>query len=251
MNTAGHLNVFETSDYVQATDPNYDTLDEFYPWLAAQPEAIGQFNHPYEGMDFNRFAYHAHAARRISLVELTNAPYADSLPPGWRVGAVANSDTHSPDWGEWRGVTVVAPELTREAILESLRARRVFGVWNSGPTLGVAMRVNDHWMGEVISNTRYLDVEVTLYAPNSEGNVLALILYDNGSPVEGVVPLPWQPVFTWHTRIAGAANHFYYVEALVRSDAYGSTWTGYTAPVWTDDTIPERTYVYLPVVIKD
>jgi len=255
LNTAGHINVFETADYVQATDPDYDTLEEFYAWLAAQPEAIGQFNHPYTGMNFDDFAYHADVSGHILLTEYLYGgdPYADSLAAGWRVGAVANSDTHEANWGELRYMGVVAPELTREAILESLRARRVFATPILGSPVGLAMQVNHHWMGEIISTTEHLDVEVTLYNPNPTGDILSLVLYDNGSPVVGIVPLPWESRYTWHTQIDGAPEHAYYVQAIIREEdnGYIRTYTGYTAPVWTDNSMPERTYVYLPMVIRE
>jgi sugar lactone lactonase YvrE/predicted metal-dependent phosphoesterase TrpH len=249
-NDFGHLNVFETFDYVHAQDPDYDTLEEFYTWLAAQPRAIGQFNHPYPGMNFEEFAYHAEAAEHIALIEhLGEQSYPDALAAGWRVAPVSNSDTHSADWGARQGVGIVASELTPDAILEGLRARRVFEISTQAAPVGLAMRVNGHWMGEVISTTDYLDVEVTLYNPNRSLDVLSLILYDNGSPVVGTVPLPWQPVYTWHTRIGGAPDHFYYVQATVSSEATGYDYTAHTAPVWTDNST-SGVYLYLPLVIR-
>lgn len=250
-NDFGHINVFDTLDYVHALDPNYDTLEEFYTWLAAQPHAIGQFNHPYTGMNFEEFAYHAEAAEHIALIEhLVEESYPDALAAGWRVAPAFNSDTHVANWGAVQGVGVVASELTPEAILESLRARRVFEVWAREAPVGLAMQVNEHWMGEVISATDYLDVEVTLYNPNHSLEVLALILYDNGSPVAGTVPLPWQPVYTWRTRISGEPNHFYYVQAMVRRVTTRENYTANTAPVWTDNSASGKSYLYLPLVIR-
>ena len=151
---------------------------------------------------------------------------------------------HRANWGEYPGTGVLASELTQEAILEALRARRVFNMWDQGPAMGLAMRVNDHWMGEVISATTSLDVEVMLYTPNSEGRVVHLTLYDNGLPVDCVVPPPGEPLYTWETTIPGAPGHFYYVEADI--DLGDWTRRGSTAPVWTSDTMS----IYLPVVIR-
>jgi hypothetical protein len=245
--TFGHLNVFGTSDYVHWKDPDYDTAEEFYAWLADQPDAIGQFNHPFPG-HFDDFAYHPGAARKMVLVEhFFLEPSFDWLDNGWRVGIVQNSDTHEGNWGSWRGAGVVAPELTQEAILEAIRARRVFDAWTSGPTVGLAMRVNDHWMGEVISATDTLDVEVTVYAPNSEEHVHELILYDNGVEVARLDPLPWQPLYTWHTTIPGAPGHFYYAQLSMTDPASQLVYPAYTAPVWTSS----RVSIYLPLVMHD
>ncbi len=241
-NTFGHLNVLGTSDYVHRDDPNYDTGEEFYAWLAAQTDAIGQFNHPFPG-DFDDFAYHAGAAQRIALTEVHRS-YSQTLSTGWRVAMAPNSDTHQANWGDHPGTGVLASELTQEAILEALRARRVFNMWDEGPPMGLAMRVNGHWMGEVISATTHLNVEVMLYTPNSEGRIAYLTLYDNGLPVDSIVPLPWEPMYTWETTIPGAPGHFYYVEAGIKV----GTWArrGSTAPIWTSD----RMTVYLPVVMR-
>ncbi|MBN1361801.1 MAG: CehA/McbA family metallohydrolase [Sedimentisphaerales bacterium] len=242
--TFGHLNVFGTSDYVNRDDPDYDTEAEFYDWLAAQPDAIGQFNHPYPGMNFDDFAYHAGAAQRMALME-NQGVYTESLPLGWHIAMTANSDTHEANWGDSMETGILASELTQEAILEALRARRVFNIPDQGPPMGLAMRVNGHWMGEIIPAAESLDVEVMLYTPNSEDKIVLLTIYDNGLPVDSVVPLLWEPLYTWETTIPGAPGHFYYVEAEIDTDAW--VHTGSTAPVWTSDRIS----IYLPLVIQN
>jgi hypothetical protein len=171
--------------------------------------------------------------------------YSQTLAMGWRVALAPNSDTHQANWGAWPGTGIVASELTPEAILEAIRARRVFNMWDEGAPMGLAMRVNGHWMGEVIPATAQLDVEVTLYTPNSEGRIASLTLYDNGVPVDSVVPLPWEPLYTWQTTIPGAPGHFYYVEARIKVGEW--TRLGSAAAIWTSD----KRNVYLPLVMRD
>ena len=147
----GHINVYGTAGYVSRDDPSYDTLSEFYAWLAAQPGVIAQFNHPFPDSDFNDFAYHPAADAVIVLQEVGNGSgvqyrsfeeaYLRSLYAGWHVGATNNGDTETPDWGADtpHRTGVVVPALTKENVLEALRARRTFATEDSNLALARAM----------------------------------------------------------------------------------------------------------------
>ena len=99
--TVGHINLYNTSTLVQRTDPRFDTLPEFYNWLAANPAAIAQFNHPdasYDG-NFENFAYNAGAAPQLFLQEIGNhaqgyvtyeSAFVQSNAVGWRAAPTNN-----------------------------------------------------------------------------------------------------------------------------------------------------------------
>ncbi|NLI56615.1 hypothetical protein GX420_06525, partial [bacterium] len=75
----GHINVYESTNFVSRNDANYDTIPEFYAWLKAQPDNVfAQFNHPFTLDDFLGFAYDSDVDKKIILQEVGNGspPYA-------------------------------------------------------------------------------------------------------------------------------------------------------------------------------
>ena len=81
------------------------SLPETYDWLAAQPGAVGQWNHPtaYAGVSSENFVGFAdRTASRdegMGLIEVFNdvvyeSSYVLALDSGWHVMPAANSDTH-------------------------------------------------------------------------------------------------------------------------------------------------------------
>ncbi|NIO70259.1 MAG: hypothetical protein GTN71_14850, partial [Anaerolineae bacterium] len=185
----GHSDVFATDTYVSREDPPYDTLAGFYAWLAAQPEAIAQFNHPFGppyDTGFDHFAYDAAAAQKMALLEVGNGSgeeyhtfeeaYLRALAIGWRVGASNNGDTEMPDWGldTPHRTGIVAPSLTRNDLLAALRARRTFATEDSN--LALALRSGGQWMGSTVSPTATIAFSVDFYDP--DGEAITLELFD-------------------------------------------------------------------------
>ncbi len=236
----GHINVFETEGYPSRDDPSYDSLSEFYAWLAAQPGAVAQFNHPFADSDFHDFAYDPAADAAIVLQELGNGSrnqyftfegaYLRSLYAGWRVGAANNGDTETPDWGADtpHRTGVVAPALTKEAILEALRARRTFATEDSN--LALALRVGDAWMGSTIAESPVITFAVDVGDPDGES--VALELFDRGLIVASA-SFSGAALHTWTPTAPGAAGHFYFVKA---TQADGDT--AYTSPIWVEGVAP-------------
>jgi hypothetical protein len=252
----GHVNVFDTDTYVSETDPDYDTYAEFYAWLADQPTAIGQFNHPYKtdtvNWNFDDFAYNAAAAEKMCLREARFYPpeqYLLSLDAGWHLGAVDNSDTHQPDWGERRTTGLVASSLTKEAILEALRARRTFSTPDRN--FALVLQANGYWMGSVIPNASLISFTITAHDPDPEFPILAIILYDNGVPVAVTTPLSTHVTYTWTPVVAGSPGHYYYAKAYFDIEGWVYVIAAYTSPVWTDNTPIPRWDLYFPLVIKE
>jgi hypothetical protein len=244
----GHINVFETDAYVSQGDLRYNTLPNFYAWLAGQPVAIGQFNHPYSNgtynWNFNNFAYNAAGDSKMYLFQKItdfSKQYPLSLDAGWHTGVSAGMDNHGTTWGQYRGMGLVAPALTREAILDALRARRTFSTENQRFVL--AMQANGYWMGSVIPNWTTLYFTITAYHYNPTGEVYRLVLYDNDAPVavgrrqdfrvpvKSAAPSSEPAVYTWSPVVLGSPGHYYYVTAITDGD-YGRA-IAYTSPVWT------------------
>ena len=170
----GHLNVFETGSFVRGDDPVYANLEQFYAWLITQPTGLlAQFNHPVvndtRNENFNNFAFYPAADQKIVLRELSNAPqFLLSLNMGWHLGTLLNSDTHWANWGCCPTMGVVASALTKESILEGLRARRTFFVSPSDHNLALVLQANGYWMGAAIPNTATVNFIITASDPDPQ-----------------------------------------------------------------------------------
>ena len=242
----GHINVFATDTYVTETDDRYNTLPKFYDWLAAQPQGIGQFNHPFPGWNFDDFSYRESAGEKLCLMESGYPPDVQrglSNQAGWHAAITDNSDTHSPDWGSRKYMGIIASNLTGESVLEAIRARRVFTMNDKG--YGVVMQANGHWMGSVVPYTGTLDFTVSIFSRDPAVAILLLVLYDNGVPVAADAPLSYEPAYTWQTSLSAQPGHYYYVKAMHDSEPYSSGVI--TGPIWVSDAAPVRP-VLLPTL---
>jgi len=225
----GHLNVFDTTNYVQFDNPRYDTLSEFYNWLLSQPTAIAQFNHPQRGFNFNNFSYNRAADHRIFLRELTTPEqFFLSLTNGWHVGNLMNSDTHQATWGCCPLMGVIAPNLTQADILAALRARRTFFVSPSDRNFTVVLQINNVWMGGALDNPSTLHVTVTAHDPDPNNRDLTLTLYENDQPIAQTV-LPSSTDYEWKFDVAAKIGHYYFAAA---SKSTWSTYPAYSSPIW-------------------
>jgi hypothetical protein len=246
----GHINVFETDTYVSEGDPWYNALPNFYAWLASQPDAIGHFNHPVStrgyNWNFNDFAYSAAGDSKMYLFERIydfSKQYPLSLAAGWHAGVSAGMDDHGTTWGQYRGMGLVAPALTREAILDALRARRTFSTENRQFVL--TAQANGSWMGSVIPGGTTLYFTITAYQDNPADELYKLVLYDNDTPVavirsrdlrvrvNSAAPSTEPAVYTWSPVVSGAPGHYYYVNALADGNYKNSRVIAFTSPIWT------------------
>ncbi len=241
--TAGHINIFGSDTLLARTNPLYDDLSDFYTWLAANPNAVAQFNHPDPdyGGTFNDFAPHPAAAQMVFLQEIgNNAQHYTTYEPsfvhanavGWKVAPTNNSDTHNARWGSdhTSRTGLVAPSLTESDLLAALRARRVFATEDSN--LALTLRGNGQWMGSTLPSAGSLTLIINVVDPDPEP--ITLYLYDRNLVLQ-TISLPnstqqWQPV------IEALPGHFYWIKAI---QADGDT--AYSSPLWLAGTPPADT----------
>ncbi|MBD3239475.1 MAG: DUF3604 domain-containing protein [Chitinivibrionales bacterium] len=136
------------------------------------------------------------------------------LKRGLRYGLVCNSDGHKGHVGT-NGVTAVfARELTREAILEAYRARRVYGTTNA--RIRLVFTGNGHLMGSTVPNERrkVLGIDVT-----GQNMLKKIELFRNADPYRLIVPDPGSVGFkgevalddddasSWYVRVTQIDNH--------------------------------------------
>jgi hypothetical protein len=239
----GHINVFNSATRVSRDDPAYDTLAEFYAWLARQTDALAQFNHPHwkYGGDFYNLKFDANVADKIALIEVGNnargnsatfePEYTSALNQRWRVAPTNNSDHHDLSWGNDspHRVGIVAPALTRAHLLDALRARRVFATEDAN--LALTLQSDGAWMGATIRAQTFLTFTIMISDPDPEP--VQLFLLDNGAVVQSQMFATSN--VTWTVMIPGDRGHNYFARAIQRDGNIA-----YTAPIWSDHT-PMRT----------
>lgn len=154
----GHANVFGTSGQKGWSLLNLWTNTSFYNWVDSN-HGIGQFNHPGDHGHFSHYAYVSKVADNFKLMETANGGdknrsnkfvgyYNMALAKGWKLAPTGNVDNHSlTDAGVRTGV--LATSLSRAAILDAMRNRRVYS--SDDPFIELRFSLGDHWLGEVVS----------------------------------------------------------------------------------------------------
>lgn len=179
ISSGNHVNVFQANDVIEV--PN-GAFAQLVTWLDAHQDAqnhppIVQLNHPadfddpaaeYGADDFGSTAnWVATMGRYAMLIEILVGPALESvdgqrphvmegdyfsyLNLGFHLAPTGDQDNHYRTWGtitEAR-TAIVAPELTRQALLDAIRSRHVYATQDRNLEL-VAM-VNGHLMGDVIA----------------------------------------------------------------------------------------------------
>jgi hypothetical protein len=234
----GHVNVFGTDDFVTSLrmwDP-----DDFYAWIDANG-ALAQFNHPGRVGDFQQLAFKADLRDNFFAIETANKTDGNSqgrylrflpraLQAGWLVAPAANQDNHRLHTTSHRTV-IIAPELSRAALLEAMRARRLYS--SDDPTLRLTFKYGDHWMGSTVveARTRYtLEVLVEDDEP-----ILRVELHDRrGRVVRTAAGKGSRLRAAWQVRVTGWDSFFVKVfEQDTRDDAPGqSVQVAVSAPIW-------------------
>ena len=158
----GHMNVYNTPNYVSAALDAYD-LHMFQDWLML-PEnsgAIVGFNHPGKG-GYNNFAIYNPASKsKFALLEVVNGAnpkyydrFVEVLALGFKVSPVAGLDNHNyqaiPKAISRTGVA--ATELTRKGVLEAFAARRTYATLDK--ELKVFYTVNGKPMGSTLTKPK-------------------------------------------------------------------------------------------------
>ncbi|MBQ8213013.1 MAG: CehA/McbA family metallohydrolase [Clostridia bacterium] len=231
----GHANIIAPK---QLFDANR-TLTEWYDDLAEIGETgVGQFNHPGERWgSFEDFRYDARMDRIFHLMELRLTEYGiftveeefeKALAKGWHLGPVSNEDGHSPRWTMAREETgaVLAEELTRDSILDAMRAHRTYTTTDR--TLKLFYRANGAWLGSVIPKTGKLDITVEASTEKACGLGL-LQLVGQYNRVLAQVNVGAAKEFCWNITIPDDQKYVY-----VRR--IGGMQYAMTAPVWVEQS---------------
>ncbi len=158
----------------------------------------------------------------------------DSLDYGYRLGFVGSGDTHDghPGLAHLAGgsgglAAILSEELTREAVLEALRSRRVYAT--NGPRIVVRANLDGAAMGARVAPSRRSRLSFSIAA---EGPIERVDLVRSGEvealPLPGV-PGAWQ-LRSEHTLRALKAGEYVYLR-VVQQDG-GAAWS---SPFFVDE----------------
>ena len=263
MPSSGEINVFNTANMPPSTinpanhgNPgnhasSWDALSTFYDWLAKQPGATGQWNHPdYMTKQFVDYAYLTPARDKgMNMLEMHNygswtwkgildyeSSYVMALDKGWHVMPTASSDTHSPDWisGYESRTVLLAPSLSRADLYDAMSACRGYATLDKN--LRISYALNDKAMGSVLSTvgTSYT-AKVHIEDPDgvpSDAITLVEVVSDGGKVVASVTTGGTAVDLT--IDLSSHSAHYFYLRVSTESNVSGGPGvTAWTAPVWT------------------
>jgi hypothetical protein len=241
----GEINVYNVrelpSDGPQGAQ--FDRLENFYDWLAGQPGAIGQFNHPlYVSDNFQDFSYYTESRDTgMDIVEVYNDEFTEdsyimALDAGWHLMPSANSDTHYSDWiaGHEMRTVLLAPSLTPDNLYSAMSACRGYATLDKN--LRISYTLNGAVMGSVLSaDTNVYKATIQITDPDrakSDAITLVEIVSDSGNVVASV-PTSGTTVDLTVTLTSESANYFYLRVSTASVLDGGPGVTAWTAPVWT------------------
>lgn len=260
----GHANVYNTVRHAVRTDttatctycdytPNLETgvtVDGFYHWLSVTGTVsldgngtMMEFNHP-GWINFNDWRYHPEVQDTAVLEEVGNGwgssyvfswdEFIRSLDYGWKIAATNNTDNHTASWGTIgeNRTGVVMPALTRENLLDALKARRTYATEDANAQL--FFKANGYWMGTEIPNSGSMMFHVWGSDPDGELiDRVELVTYG------GEVIATYEPdtsSFDWQFSQDIAPGSHYYLILLTQADGDRLV----SSPVWTQGTADVR-----------
>lgn len=238
---AGHINVYNTDWYVSSiTRP---TLRSFYRWLDWN-DGLAQFNHPgREPLVFHDLDYKSSVADNFFAIETGNkgtgnndseylAYYPDALQNGWAVAPTNNQDNHSLNTNTHRTV-IVAPELSRAALLDAMRNRRLYS--SDDPNIEVIFKQGGTWMGGTVTAADTNDARFTISVKDDEPVNRIALLDTSGNVVTEKVPCKPINSINWSPKVPSATGGYYVqvTSANTLDEDDGQTeQIAVTAPIW-------------------
>jgi hypothetical protein len=251
-NGTGHLNVINSSEYLNALAPGVD-LPYLYRWLTTIPPngegpVVASFNHP-APRGYNNWAYcDAQVTDVLTLLEVINSnkkihyeAFVNALDQGWKVSPVCGNDNHG-FWGISHNTSrtfVLATARTKAAILDAMRNRRTYASLDGN--IQCRYTVNGAIMGSTLARPDTFQFDISINDPDMakpQDKITKIdIVKDGGAIVQAYRPAPAYSV-SWSPTIHDATNTFFFVR--VWNAGGGDTAGGklaspvaWLAPVWT------------------
>jgi lamin tail-like protein len=272
ISTGNHVNVFEINEIINVPNGAFDQLID---WLRTRPDPQGrpiliQLNHPsllsdakeYGADDFASVsAWVAALAPHAALIEVLNGPALERtighrsaevmqadflyyLNLGFRLAPTGDQDNHYKTWGTITDTrtAVIAPTLTRAALLDALHNRQVYATEDRNLKL-IAM-VNNRLMGSIVqppASGSALDITLSIVdadEPNASYRIDVLADSAPGGAVAGVTEVftvegnspPGQPYHLEGVQFQGPGE--YLILRVRQFSEDGQDDRAWTAPIW-------------------
>jgi hypothetical protein len=227
----GHITVINSPDHCEAIDEATNDLNELVEWLSDR-DAIAFFNHPGQyGTTFDYFNFDY--TDKFVGMELWNRNsdyygsgtwYHNTMDKGWYIGASGSQDNHDLNWGtlnEWR-MAILAPALTREDLLDAMKARRFYSSRDNN--LVLSFTCNGYQMGSVIEAGT--DLSVVIEASDGDSEIFSQIdLLENETVIETWTPNSTNPILS--TTVNGDPADYFYVRVY-----QGGGWQAISSPIF-------------------
>jgi hypothetical protein len=252
-NGVGHLNVFNSADYLNALDPGVD-LPHLYNWLkTAKPNGAGpvvaSFNHP-DVKQYNDWAYRdPQITDIITMLEVINSNnkihekgFIAALDKGWKVSPVDGNDNHGTT-GIARNTSrtfVLATGRTKGAILDAMKHRRTYASLDNN--IQCRYTVNGAIMGSNLAPTNIFkfDIHISDSDTNQQKDKITKIdiVKDHGEVVQSYVPETPDYSITWSPSITDSTSKYFFVRVWNAGGGDASNGSpdkpiAWLAPVWT------------------
>ena len=249
---SGHLNVFNSSEYLNALAPGVD-LPHLYKWLKTVPPngegpVVASFNHP-GARGYENWAYRdPQVTDIITLLEVINSnkklhyeAFVNALDKGWKVSPVCGNDNHG-FWGISHHTSrtfVLATAKTKAGILDAMKHRRTYASLDGN--IQCRFTVNGAIMGSTLNRPDVFKFAISINDPDTnkpKDKITKIdIVKDGGAVVQEYQPTPAYSV-TWSPTIQDATNRFFFVRVWNAGggDAAGGNPAkpvAWLAPVWT------------------
>jgi hypothetical protein len=250
----GHFSVYDADSLCPVS---VSDLTRFYEWIAALHEPA-QFNHPSLG-NFNDFVYYRPADDYVTTIEVVNgsglytpeneASLIQALQNGWHVAPVANQDNHHKKWGDWQNdqgqialTGIWADTLTKAAILEGLRERRVYATEVKPATDRIS--VTEFSIGALTMGATgaladsQAEMRVSVQA---ESGFRQLYLYRDGALYDSAFA-GTQSVFNpgWTRNVPVGSGYYFVMGEQSDGDHF------WTAPIWLSYRAPPTNLEFYP-----
>jgi hypothetical protein len=250
---AGHLNVINSAEYLNALAPGVD-LPYLYKWLkTAKPNGDGPvvagFNHP-GAHQYNDWAYRdPEVTDIITLLEVINSNnkihyegFVNALDKGWKVSPVCGNDNHGLT-GIKRHTSrtfVLAADRTKPAILDALKHRRTYAALDTN--VRCVYTANGSVMGSTLDRPDVLAFDISVSDPDADDPKDKItkidVVKDGGVVADTYTPTPPAHAVTWKPTIRDAGSRYFFVRVWNAGggdapNAAADKPVAWLAPVWT------------------
>lgn len=249
----GHINVINSSTYLNALEPEID-LPYLYKWLeTVQPngegDVVATFNHPGRGgSDGMANRDDSQVTNIITMLEVINSNdniyyegFVRALDRGWKVSPVCGNDNHSLAGirNNTSRTFVLATSKTKEAILDAMKNRRTYASLEQN--IKARYTVNGNIMGSTLDKPENFQFDITIEDPDThpKDKITKIdIVKDNGEVVQTYTPTNPDHSIKWSPVIQDSTSSYFFVRVWNSgggdaSEADPAKPVAWLAPVWT------------------